>query len=144
MPSTYLRSNFLKDNKETKEKHLKNERKYQKNQEASLEIMKKGCNTMTAGITYLINNSKRTNNESILSTNTVKALELKATNERIDKYEDTIKVLLNKIEDQNIRITKLEEANKKNISKELFPALEEPSTTKVNKSTKAKTYLPLK
>ena len=88
------------ENKETNEKMLKKEKNIKKNQEASMEIMKKGFDTMNAGITYLINQNRKSNNESIISTNTVKALELKATNQRIDKYEEIINELIIKIEEQ--------------------------------------------
>ena len=123
-----MRTNFLKDTNEVKEKQIKSDRKYEKVQEKNLEVMKKGFETMTAGINHLINNSKKTNNDS-MDTNTVKALELRATNERIDKLEETVKSLLDKVEEQNIKIIKLEESKK--VSKELFPESEKPGTTKV-------------
>ena len=91
---------------------------------------------MNAGLTYLMNQTKKTNNDNTV--NTVKALELKATNERIDKYEETIKELISKIEEQNDRITKLEELNVKGVLKELFPVLEENNTPKTKKVSKGK------
>ena len=134
MPSTYTRSTFLKDNAEAKDNQNKVDKKLIKNQEATLEAIKKGFDTMNAGITHLITQSMKASNDT--TTNSVKALELKATNEKIDAFEETIKVLMEKVEEQNNRILKLEES--KSVSKELFPELE-----KAKKPNKVKPVIPV-
>ena len=128
-----MRSNFLKDTNEVKEKQII-ERKKQKKEDATLEIIKNSFESMMAGINYLVKNSKKTGDESF-DTNKVKALELKATNERVNMLEETIKDLLKKIEEQNIRLSKIEE---KNVAKELFPPLDDTNKAKDNQPKKGK------
>ena len=110
MPATFNRGNFLKEN-EPKDKPNKSEKRFLKNQEVTLEAIKKGFASMNAGITHLILQSKKSNNDTTV--NTVKVLEIKTTNERIDSQEEQIKVLMDKVEEQSNRIIKLKETHLK-------------------------------
>ena len=135
MPTSYQRGHFLKDT-DLKERNVNYKKKNLRNQEASMKVMKDGFEALTAGIKFLIDNAKKSNNDS-LDTTKVKALELKSTNERINGLEIIIKELQKKIVAQDLKIETLEEKIKsKKVSKELFPTSAEKSPDKSQKSKK--------